>query len=117
MALLAIRSSRWVAAAASLEKRRLVVFLIRPLGFVRGTGTQWRSRQLRASGTARISQIPESLRYTAWQRLGKGNSRQILDVTKALQGRPLPEKRTCWHGHAGGGLHTDPKEGVRANNK
>lgn len=19
----------------------------------------------------------------------------------------------CWHGHAGGGLHTDPKEGVR----
>ncbi|XP_025843594.1 iron-sulfur clusters transporter ABCB7, mitochondrial isoform X4 [Vulpes vulpes] len=57
-------------------------------------------------------EIPESLRYTAWQRLGKGNSRQILDVTKALQGRPLPEKRTCWHGHAGGGLHTDPKEGA-----
>ncbi|XP_005641568.1 iron-sulfur clusters transporter ABCB7, mitochondrial isoform X4 [Canis lupus baileyi] len=112
MALLAIRSSRWVAAAASLEKRRLVVFLIRPLGFVRGAGTQWRSRQLRASGTARISQIPESLRYTTWQRLGKGNSRQILDVTRALQGRPLPEKRTCWHGHAGGGLHTDPKEGA-----
>eukprot|EP00071_Canis_lupus_P037814 XP_022271371.1 ATP-binding cassette sub-family B member 7, mitochondrial isoform X5 [Canis lupus familiaris] len=113
MALLAIRSSRWVAAAASLEKRRLVVFLIRPLGFVRGAGTQWRSRQLRASGTARISQIPESLRYTTWQRLGKGNSRQILDVTRALQGRPLPEKRTCWHGHAGGGLHTDPKEGLK----
>nr|XP_055193782.1 iron-sulfur clusters transporter ABCB7, mitochondrial isoform X3 [Nyctereutes procyonoides] len=112
MALLAIRSSRWVAAAASLEKRRLVVFLIRPLGFVRGAGTQWRSRQLRASGTARISQIPESLRYTTWQRLGKGNSRQILDVTRAIQGRPLPEKRTCWHGHAGGGLHTDPKEGA-----
>ncbi|XP_072672676.1 iron-sulfur clusters transporter ABCB7, mitochondrial isoform X6 [Canis lupus baileyi] len=56
--------------------------------------------------------IPESLRYTTWQRLGKGNSRQILDVTRALQGRPLPEKRTCWHGHAGGGLHTDPKEGA-----
>ncbi|XP_038306245.1 ATP-binding cassette sub-family B member 7, mitochondrial isoform X2 [Canis lupus familiaris] len=57
-------------------------------------------------------EIPESLRYTTWQRLGKGNSRQILDVTRALQGRPLPEKRTCWHGHAGGGLHTDPKEGA-----
>uniref|UniRef100_A0A8B9FSD6 Iron-sulfur clusters transporter ABCB7, mitochondrial n=1 Tax=Amazona collaria TaxID=241587 RepID=A0A8B9FSD6_9PSIT len=22
-------------------------------------------------------------------------------------------KRTCWHGHAGGGLHTDPKEGLK----
>uniref|UniRef100_A0A8C9NU35 Iron-sulfur clusters transporter ABCB7, mitochondrial n=1 Tax=Serinus canaria TaxID=9135 RepID=A0A8C9NU35_SERCA len=24
----------------------------------------------------------------------------------------LMEKRMCWHGHAGGGLHTDPKEGA-----
>uniref|UniRef100_A0A8C5TFN2 Iron-sulfur clusters transporter ABCB7, mitochondrial n=1 Tax=Malurus cyaneus samueli TaxID=2593467 RepID=A0A8C5TFN2_9PASS len=33
--------------------------------------------------------------------------------------RPFPswwqliEKRMCWHGHAGGGLHTDPKEGLK----
>ncbi|GAB5584709.1 iron-sulfur clusters transporter ABCB7 [Prionailurus iriomotensis] len=57
--------------------------------------------------------IPESLRHTTWQRLGKGNLRQILHVTRALQAWPLIEKRTCWHGHAGGGLHTDPKEGLK----
>uniref|UniRef100_A0A8C7BAU7 Iron-sulfur clusters transporter ABCB7, mitochondrial n=1 Tax=Neovison vison TaxID=452646 RepID=A0A8C7BAU7_NEOVI len=113
MALLAIQSSRWAAAGAAFEKRRHTVFLIRHLVSVRGAGSQWRSRQLGVSGTARISQqIPESLRHTIWQRLGKGNSRQILDVTRGLQAWPLIEKRTCWHGHAGGGLHTDPKEGA-----
>uniref|UniRef100_A0A7N5KKR6 Iron-sulfur clusters transporter ABCB7, mitochondrial n=1 Tax=Ailuropoda melanoleuca TaxID=9646 RepID=A0A7N5KKR6_AILME len=112
MALLAIPSSRWAAAAAAFEKRRRVLFLIRPLVSVPGVGPQWRSHQLRASGTARISQVPASLRHTTWQRLGKGNSRQILDVTRVLQAWPLIEKRTCWHGHAGGGLHTDPKEGA-----
>uniref|UniRef100_A0A7N5JHK5 Iron-sulfur clusters transporter ABCB7, mitochondrial n=1 Tax=Ailuropoda melanoleuca TaxID=9646 RepID=A0A7N5JHK5_AILME len=113
MALLAIPSSRWAAAAAAFEKRRRVLFLIRPLVSVPGVGPQWRSHQLRASGTARISQVPASLRHTTWQRLGKGNSRQILDVTRVLQAWPLIEKRTCWHGHAGGGLHTDPKEGLK----
>ncbi|XP_044091856.1 iron-sulfur clusters transporter ABCB7, mitochondrial isoform X1 [Neovison vison] len=113
MALLAIQSSRWAAAGAAFEKRRHTVFLIRHLVSVRGAGSQWRSRQLGVSGTARISQIPESLRHTIWQRLGKGNSRQILDVTRGLQAWPLIEKRTCWHGHAGGGLHTDPKEGLK----
>nr|XP_020016941.1 ATP-binding cassette sub-family B member 7, mitochondrial-like [Castor canadensis] len=62
------------------------------------------------------AKIPESLRNATWQRWGKDNSRQLLDATKALQAWPLIEKRTCWHGHAGGGLHTDPKEGVRVNN-
>ncbi|XP_029421549.1 ATP-binding cassette sub-family B member 7, mitochondrial isoform X5 [Nannospalax galili] len=55
---------------------------------------------------------PESLRNATWQRWGKDNSRQLLDATKTLQTWPLIEKRTCWHGHAGGGLHTDPKEGA-----
>lgn len=57
MALLAIPSSRWAAAAAAFEKRRRVLFLIRPLVSVPGVGPQWRSHQLRASGTARISQV------------------------------------------------------------
>ncbi|XP_019679550.1 iron-sulfur clusters transporter ABCB7, mitochondrial isoform X2 [Felis catus] len=113
MALLVIHSSRWAAAATAFEKRRHVAILIRSLVSVRGAGPQRRSRQLGASGAARISQIPESLRHTTWQRLGKGNLRQILHVTRALQAWPLIEKRTCWHGHAGGGLHTDPKEGLK----
>uniref|UniRef100_A0A8C8XL06 Iron-sulfur clusters transporter ABCB7, mitochondrial n=1 Tax=Panthera leo TaxID=9689 RepID=A0A8C8XL06_PANLE len=113
MALLVIHSSRWAAAATAFEKCRHVAILIRSLGSVRGAGPQRRSRQLGASGAARISQIPASLRHTTWQRLGKGNLRQILHVTRALQAWPLIEKRTCWHGHAGGGLHTDPKEGLK----
>uniref|UniRef100_A0A667IBB4 Iron-sulfur clusters transporter ABCB7, mitochondrial n=1 Tax=Lynx canadensis TaxID=61383 RepID=A0A667IBB4_LYNCA len=112
MALLVIHSSRWAAAATAFEKRRHVAILVRSLVSVRGAGLQRRSRQLGASGASRISQIPESLRHTTWQRLGKGNLRQILHVTRALQAWPLIEKRTCWHGHAGGGLHTDPKEGA-----
>ncbi|XP_032330569.1 ATP-binding cassette sub-family B member 7, mitochondrial [Camelus ferus] len=114
MALLAIHSWRWAAAAAAFEKRRHAVILIRPLVSIHGgPDPQWRSRQLGASGISRISQISESLRHTTWQRLGKGNSRQLLDATRALQAWPLIEKRTCWHGHAGGGLHTDPKEGLK----
>uniref|UniRef100_A0A8D0WRR5 Iron-sulfur clusters transporter ABCB7, mitochondrial n=1 Tax=Sus scrofa TaxID=9823 RepID=A0A8D0WRR5_PIG len=112
MALLAIRSWRWVAAAAAFEKRRHGVILIRPFVSIGGPGAQWRSSQLGGSGTARTSQISESLRHTTWQGLGKGNSRQLLDATRAVQAWPLIEKRTCWHGHAGGGLHTDPKEGA-----
>uniref|UniRef100_A0A8D1C7K8 Iron-sulfur clusters transporter ABCB7, mitochondrial n=1 Tax=Sus scrofa TaxID=9823 RepID=A0A8D1C7K8_PIG len=113
MALLAIRSWRWVAAAAAFEKRRHGVILIRPFVSIGGPGAQWRSSQLGGSGTARTSQISESLRHTTWQGLGKGNSRQLLDATRAVQAWPLIEKRTCWHGHAGGGLHTDPKEGLK----
>uniref|UniRef100_A0AAA9SK43 Iron-sulfur clusters transporter ABCB7, mitochondrial n=1 Tax=Bos taurus TaxID=9913 RepID=A0AAA9SK43_BOVIN len=113
MALLAIHSWRWAAAAVAFEKRRHAVILIRPLVSFRGPGPQWRSHQLRSSGTAGISQISELLRHTTWRRLGKDNSRELLDATRALQAWPLIEKRTCWHGHAGGGLHTDPKEGLK----
>ncbi|XP_016799197.1 iron-sulfur clusters transporter ABCB7, mitochondrial isoform X3 [Pan troglodytes] len=114
MALLAMHSWRWAAAAAAFEKRRHSAILIRPLVSVSGSGPQWRPHQLGALGTARAyQQIPESLKSITWQRLGKGNSGQFLDAAKALQVWPLIEKRTCWHGHAGGGLHTDPKEGLK----
>ncbi|XP_069318903.1 iron-sulfur clusters transporter ABCB7, mitochondrial isoform X5 [Eulemur rufifrons] len=112
MALLAMHSWRWAAAAAAFEKRRPSAILVRPLVSVSRSGQQWKLYQLGASGTARIYQIPESLRNTAWQRVRKCNSRQLLDAAKTLQAWPLIEKRTCWHGHAGGGLHTDPKEGA-----
>ncbi|XP_066105406.1 iron-sulfur clusters transporter ABCB7, mitochondrial isoform X1 [Saccopteryx bilineata] len=88
MALLAIHSWRWAAAAAAFEKRLHLAILIRPLGSsVRGAGPPWGPRQLRIPVSAQVSQ--------------------------ALQVWPLIEKRTCWHGHAGGGLHTDPKEGLK----
>ncbi|XP_036995460.2 iron-sulfur clusters transporter ABCB7, mitochondrial [Artibeus jamaicensis] len=87
MALLAIQSWRWAAAAAAFEKRLRLSILIRPLVSVRGSSSQWGSRQPGVPETSRTSQ--------------------------ALQVWPLIEKRTCWHGHAGGGLHTDPKEGLK----
>ncbi|XP_024411045.1 iron-sulfur clusters transporter ABCB7, mitochondrial [Desmodus rotundus] len=87
MALLAIHSWRWAAAAAAFEKRLRLSLRVRPLVSVRGPSSQWGSRQPGVPETARTSQ--------------------------ALQVWPLIEKRTCWHGHAGGGLHTDPKEGLK----
>uniref|UniRef100_A0A8D2D3W4 Iron-sulfur clusters transporter ABCB7, mitochondrial n=1 Tax=Sciurus vulgaris TaxID=55149 RepID=A0A8D2D3W4_SCIVU len=113
MALLAIHSWRWAAAAAAFEKRRYSAILIRSLGSVRRSDPRWLSHQRGASGNARLYQVPESLRNATWQRWGKDNSRQLLDAMKALQTWPMIEKRKCWHGHAGGGLHTDPKEGLK----
>ncbi|XP_032643310.1 iron-sulfur clusters transporter ABCB7, mitochondrial isoform X4 [Chelonoidis abingdonii] len=57
--------------------------------------------------------IPQTFRQATWQSLGYGYSRQLLDAAKHLQRGPLIDKRTCWHGHAGGGLHTDPKQGLK----
>ncbi|XP_023364059.1 ATP-binding cassette sub-family B member 7, mitochondrial isoform X3 [Otolemur garnettii] len=114
MALLAVHSWRWAVAAAAFETHRHSVNLVRPLVAVGRTGPRWRLHQLGALGSTRLyQQIPESLRNTTWQRVRKCNSRQLLDAAKALQAWPLIEKRACWHGHAGGGLHTDPKEGLK----
>ncbi|XP_024138827.1 ATP-binding cassette sub-family B member 7, mitochondrial [Oryzias melastigma] len=46
------------------------------------------------------------LRTATWSTNKPENSRQILEAAKHLQ---VTDKRTCWHGHAGGGLSTDPK--------
>ncbi|XP_050820600.1 iron-sulfur clusters transporter ABCB7, mitochondrial isoform X3 [Gopherus flavomarginatus] len=62
---------------------------------------------------ATVSAIPQTFRQATWQSLGCGYSRQLLDAAKHLQRGPLIDKRTCWHGHAGGGLHTDPKQGLK----
>ncbi|XP_077163579.1 iron-sulfur clusters transporter ABCB7, mitochondrial isoform X2 [Paroedura picta] len=55
-------------------------------------------------------QIPLVLK---WRSSGRCYSRQLLDATKNLQGWSQIDKRTCWHGHAGGGLHSNPKEGLK----
>ncbi|XP_066571052.1 iron-sulfur clusters transporter ABCB7, mitochondrial [Amia ocellicauda] len=48
------------------------------------------------------------VRTTAWQNRSD-NCKQILDAAKGLQWWQVTDKRTCWHGHAGGGLNADPK--------
>ncbi|XP_032993040.1 ATP-binding cassette sub-family B member 7, mitochondrial isoform X1 [Lacerta agilis] len=60
-----------------------------------------------------ISQIPPILNQLPWQSSGRSYSRLLLDASKNLQGWSQTDKRTCWHGHAGGGLHSDPKEGMK----
>ncbi|OCT65795.1 hypothetical protein XELAEV_18042044mg [Xenopus laevis] len=50
---------------------------------------------------------------TAWQVIRKDNSRHFLDAAKVLSGWQSTQIRTCWHGNAGGNLHTDPKQGVQ----
>ncbi|XP_072482506.1 iron-sulfur clusters transporter ABCB7, mitochondrial isoform X2 [Notamacropus eugenii] len=59
------------------------------------------------------TQISDTVRQTSWNHFGTYHSRNLFEFTKACQAWPLIEKRTCWHGHAGGGLHTDPKEGLK----
>ncbi|XP_023122375.1 iron-sulfur clusters transporter ABCB7, mitochondrial [Amphiprion ocellaris] len=46
------------------------------------------------------------LRTATWSTNRSENSRQILEAAKHLQ---VTDKRTCWHGNAGGGLNADPK--------
>ncbi|XP_072288004.1 iron-sulfur clusters transporter ABCB7, mitochondrial [Pyxicephalus adspersus] len=52
-------------------------------------------------------------RQTAHQMGGRDDSRQLLDAAKVLSGWPSTQVQSCWHGHAGGGLHSDPKEGLK----
>ncbi|XP_060936294.1 iron-sulfur clusters transporter ABCB7, mitochondrial [Limanda limanda] len=49
---------------------------------------------------------PPHLRTATWNTNGSENSRRILEAAKHLQ---VTEKRTCWHGSAGGRLNADPK--------
>ncbi|KAG8553830.1 hypothetical protein GDO81_003567 [Engystomops pustulosus] len=60
------------------------------------------------------SQVLHSFpRQTAWRIWGKDNSCHLLDAAKVLSTFPSSHIRTCWHGHAGGGLHSDPKQGLK----
>uniref|UniRef100_A0A4W6E3X3 Iron-sulfur clusters transporter ABCB7, mitochondrial n=2 Tax=Lates calcarifer TaxID=8187 RepID=A0A4W6E3X3_LATCA len=49
---------------------------------------------------------PPHLRTATWSTNRGDNHRRILEAAKHLQ---VTDKRTCWHGHAGGGLSADPK--------
>uniref|UniRef100_A0A1A8CAC3 Iron-sulfur clusters transporter ABCB7, mitochondrial n=1 Tax=Nothobranchius kadleci TaxID=1051664 RepID=A0A1A8CAC3_NOTKA len=59
--------------------------------------------------TRQNTYVPSSLphlRTAAWSTNKTQNCRQILEAAKHLQ---VTEKRTCWHGNAGGGLSADPQ--------
>ncbi|XP_036932711.1 ATP-binding cassette sub-family B member 7, mitochondrial [Acanthopagrus latus] len=49
---------------------------------------------------------PPHLRTASWNTSRSENSRRILEAAKHLQ---IADKRTCWHGNAGGKLNADPK--------
>ncbi|RLV98408.1 hypothetical protein DV515_00010767 [Chloebia gouldiae] len=57
--------------------------------------------------------IPPICRQGSWHSLGGNYSKPLLEHSEILPRWQLMEKRMCWHGHAGGGLHTDPKEGLK----
>ncbi|NXC19933.1 ABCB7 protein, partial [Corythaeola cristata] len=57
--------------------------------------------------------IPPICKQRSWHSLGGDYSRPLLEVSEILPRWRRIEKRMCWHGHAGGGLHTDPKEGLK----
>ncbi|KAK5897223.1 hypothetical protein CesoFtcFv8_010302 [Champsocephalus esox] len=52
-----------------------------------------------------LSSTPH-LRTATWSTNRGENSRQILEAVKHLQ---ITDKRSCWHGSAGGKLNADPK--------
>ncbi|XP_062331786.1 iron-sulfur clusters transporter ABCB7, mitochondrial isoform X3 [Osmerus eperlanus] len=54
----------------------------------------------------RTYSLSPNLRRAVWTVNRVENSLHILKAAKNLQ---VTEKRTCWHGHAGGGLNADPK--------
>ncbi|XP_030595645.1 iron-sulfur clusters transporter ABCB7, mitochondrial isoform X2 [Archocentrus centrarchus] len=55
---------------------------------------------------AHLLSSPPHLRTATWSTNRSENSRRILEAAKHFQ---VTDKRTCWHGHAGGGLSADPK--------
>uniref|UniRef100_A0A8C4EH30 Iron-sulfur clusters transporter ABCB7, mitochondrial n=1 Tax=Dicentrarchus labrax TaxID=13489 RepID=A0A8C4EH30_DICLA len=59
-----------------------------------------------ASQTSPELSSPPHLRTATWRTSRSENSRQILEAAKHLQ---ITDKRTCWHGSAGGRLNADPK--------
>ncbi|XP_030064679.1 iron-sulfur clusters transporter ABCB7, mitochondrial isoform X2 [Microcaecilia unicolor] len=85
---------------AQMKRRKLAALLLRLGSCSRAWGPE--------------AQIPHSfVRRCTWLSFRGKYSSCFLDTAKNLQTWPLIDKRACWHGTAGGGLHTDPKEGLK----
>ncbi|NXM79578.1 ABCB7 protein, partial [Oenanthe oenanthe] len=106
-----------LAAAASRKRRLLLALaLLRPppaaaVACFSGGGVGSGRRHVRAAPGG--AQIPPICRQRLWHSLGGNYSRPLLEHSEILPRWQLVEKRMCWHGHAGGGLHTDPKDGLK----
>ncbi|KAF1384556.1 hypothetical protein PFLUV_G00121440 [Perca fluviatilis] len=60
----------------------------------------------RQSNVTHLLSSPPHLRTSTWTTNRVENNRRILEAVKHLQ---ITDKRTCWHGNAGGKLNADPK--------
>ncbi|XP_075888970.1 iron-sulfur clusters transporter ABCB7, mitochondrial [Nelusetta ayraudi] len=89
-----------------LERRKLALLLRQTSSYHvwnRSREGNWKDHQLQ--NTYQLSSHPH-LRKATWSTSRSQNARQILEAAKHLQ---ITDKRTCWHGNAGGGLNADPK--------
>ncbi|KAM9538300.1 iron-sulfur clusters transporter ABCB7, mitochondrial isoform 2-T2 [Guaruba guarouba] len=106
---------RSLAAAAGRKRLLLTLALLRPPAAAAACAHGWTAgngRQ-RPRAAPRSGQVLPICKQRSWHSLGGDYSRPLLEASEILPRWQLIEKRTCWHGHAGGGLHTDPKEGLK----
>ncbi|KAM8997311.1 iron-sulfur clusters transporter ABCB7, mitochondrial isoform 2-T2 [Ara ararauna] len=106
---------RSLAAAAGRKRLLLALALLRPPAAAAACAHGWTAgngRQ-RPRAAPRSGQVLPICKQRSWHSLGGDYSRPLLEASEILPRWQLIEKRTCWHGHAGGGLHTDPKEGLK----
>ncbi|XP_019395916.1 PREDICTED: ATP-binding cassette sub-family B member 7, mitochondrial [Crocodylus porosus] len=109
-----LRSPPSLAVAALRRRRLLTASVLWPAaGAAAGVHCWVDGGRRRGRAPPRTDQILQTFRQAPWQSLGRGYSKQLLDAAKHLPKWPHTEKRTCWHGHAGGGLHKNPKEGLK----
>nr|XP_033801675.1 ATP-binding cassette sub-family B member 7, mitochondrial isoform X1 [Geotrypetes seraphini] len=95
---------------AQVERRKLAALLLRLSSCARAWGREAQLSRWASTGC----QIPHSfMRRSTWHSFRGNYSRYFLDAAKNLQTWPLIDKRRCWHGTAGGNLHSDPKEGLK----
>ncbi|XP_029463522.1 ATP-binding cassette sub-family B member 7, mitochondrial isoform X2 [Rhinatrema bivittatum] len=106
---MALSQARW-CCGAQVQRGKLAALLLR-LG---GCAQAWGREAERSRWASTDCQIPQSfVRRATLCGFRGSHSRRFLDTTKKPRYWPPIDKRTCWHGTAGGGLHTDPKEGLK----
>ncbi|XP_056129598.1 iron-sulfur clusters transporter ABCB7, mitochondrial isoform X2 [Lampris incognitus] len=97
----------WIPRECSFHfQRRKLALLLRQTSSYHVWNKSWKltGREYKHQSTNLLSSTPH-LRAATWSNRTK-NSHRILEAARHLQ---VTDKRTCWHGHAGGRLNADPK--------